>query len=473
MSMERNYHLLIDGELHAGAASFDVINPATERAFALCPKADAALLDKAVAAAQRAFAGWAATPVDERADTILAIAAALEARADEFAALLTAEQGKPLDQALKEVRGSAFVLRTFAAMRLEPRVLREDGAVRVTEHRMPLGVVAAITPWNFPLMLLVNKVGPALISGNTLVCKPAPTTPLTTCLFGELCRDILPAGVINVVCDENDLGPAITAHPGIAKIAFTGSTATGKKVLAATADTLKRITLELGGNDAAIVLDDVDPTAVAGKVFEGAMRNAGQICVAVKRAYVPEPMYDAFCDELARLAREMVVDDGANQGAQIGPVQNRQQYEKVSALIAASKEHGTVIAGGEPLDRPGYFIAPTIVRDIADDAALVREEQFGPVLPVLKYDDVDALIERVNGTDYGLGGTVWGRDLDRASDVASRVASGTVWINQLVAIDPRIPFRGLKQSGLGTEMGLEGLEEYTQAKVIHAMPLTL
>jgi acyl-CoA reductase-like NAD-dependent aldehyde dehydrogenase len=473
MSMERNYHLLIDGQLHAGAASFDVINPATERAFARCPKADAALLDTAVAAAQRAFGGWAATPVEERADKILAIAAALEARADEFAALLTAEQGKPLDQAVKEVRGSAFVLRTFAAMRLEPRVLREDGAVRVTEHRTPLGVVAAITPWNFPLMLLVNKVGPALISGNTLVCKPAPTTPLTTCLFGELCGDILPAGVINVVCDENELGPAITAHPGIAKIAFTGSTATGKKVLAGAADTLKRVTLELGGNDAAIVLDDVDPTAVAGKVFEGAMRNAGQICVAIKRAYVPEPMYDAFCDELARLAREMVVDDGANQGAQIGPVQNRQQYEKVSALIAASKEHGTVIAGGEPLDRPGYFIAPTIVRDIADDAALVREEQFGPVLPVLKYDDVDALIERVNGTDYGLGGTVWGRDLERASDVASRVTSGTVWINQLVAIDPRIPFRGLKQSGLGTEMGLEGLEEYTQAQVIHAMPLNL
>ncbi|MDV3456507.1 aldehyde dehydrogenase family protein [Sphingomonas sp. HF-S4] len=467
--MNRQFHLLINGALHPGAATFDVINPATERPFAHCPKADDVLLDAAVDAAQRAFPAWAATPIEQRAAKVEALAAALESRADEFAALLTAEQGKPLDQALKEVRGSAFVLRAFAAMRLEPRVLREEGVTRITEHRAPLGVVAAITPWNFPLMLLVNKVGPALVTGNTLICKPAPTTPLTTCLFGELCRDLLPAGVVNVVCDENELGPAITRHPGIAKIAFTGSTGTGKKVLAATADTLKRVTLELGGNDAAIVLDDVDPVAIAGKVFEGAMRNAGQICVAIKRAYVPAPMYDAFCDELARLARAMVIDDGANQGAQIGPVQNRPQYDKVSALIAESE--GTVVAGGEPLDRPGYFIAPTIVRDIADDAPLVREEQFGPVLPVLRYDDIDDLITRVNGTDYGLGGTVWGRDLDRATAVASRVASGTVWVNQLMTIDPRIPFRGLRQSGMGTEMGQEGLEEYTQASVIHAVPL--
>lgn len=469
--MERRYHLLIDGAPHSGASTFDVVNPATEQAFARCPKADAALLDAAVAAAKRAFPGWAATPIAERARLVEVLADALQAREAEFAALLTAEQGKPLDQAVKEVRGSVFVLRAFAAMRIEPRVLRDEGGSRIVEQRTPLGVVAAITPWNFPLILLVNKVGPALVAGNTMICKPAPTTPLTTCLFGELCREVLPAGVVNVICDENELGPAITAHPDIAKIAFTGSTATGRKVLASSAASLKRVTLELGGNDAAIVLDDVDPAQVAGKVFEGAMRNAGQICVAIKRAYVPEPIYDAFCDELARLARETVVDDGTNQGAQIGPVQNRVQYEKVSALIEDSKARGTVIAGGEPLDRPGYFIRPTIVRDIDDEAPLVREEQFGPVLPVLSYSDVDALIERVNGTDYGLGGTVWGRDVARATEIASRVTSGTIWVNQLMAIDPRIPFRGLKQSGMGTEMGQEGLKEYTQAQVIHAVAL--
>jgi acyl-CoA reductase-like NAD-dependent aldehyde dehydrogenase len=469
--MARDYHLLIDGALVPGASSFDVINPATAAPFAQCPKADATLMESAVAAAKRAFPGWAATPIGERAALVEALAGALEARVTEFAALLTAEQGKPLDQATKEILGGVFVLRAFAGMRIEPRVLRDQGGNLITEHRTPLGVVAAITPWNFPLMLLVNKVGPALVAGNTMICKPAPTTPLTTCLFGELCQSILPPGVVNILCDENELGPALTAHPDIAKIAFTGSTATGKKVLATASGTLKRVTLELGGNDAAIVLDDVDAIQIAGKVFEGAMRNAGQICVAIKRAYVPEPLYDEFCGELARLADEMVIDDGANQGAQIGPVQNRLQYEKVSALIEDSRTRGTVIAGGEPLDRPGYFIRPTIVRDIDDDAPLVRDEQFGPVLPVLKYGDLDDLIERVNGTDYGLGGTVWGADLARATDVAKRVTSGTVWINQLMAIDPRIPFRGLKQSGMGTEMGQEGLEEYTQAQVINAVPL--
>lgn len=469
--MDHQFRLLIDGVLVAGASTFDVINPALDRSFAQCPKADMAMLETAIAAAKRAFPAWAATPVAERGAKVEALAAALEARVAEFAALLTSEQGKPLDQATREVRGCVFVLRSFAAMRLEPRVLREENGNRVTEHRTPLGVVAAITPWNFPLMLLANKVGPALMAGNTMVCKPAPTTPLTTLLFGELSQKILPPGVLNVLCDENELGPALTSHPDIAKISFTGSTATGKKVLASSSGTLKRVTLELGGNDAAIVLDDVDAKFAAGKVFEGAMRNAGQICVAVKRAYVPDTIYDEFCDEIARLAKEMVVDDGANQGSQIGPVQNKQQFDKVSALIEDSKSRGTVIAGGVPLDRTGYFIAPTIVRDIDDDAPLVREEQFGPVLPVLSYSDIDELIERVNGTEYGLGGTVWGNDIVRANDVAMRVTSGTVWVNQLMAIDPRIPFRGLKQSGMGTEMGLEGLEEYTQAHVINAVAL--
>ena len=467
--MDRPYHLLIDGVLRPGVVSFDVINPATARSFAQCPKADASILEDAIAAAKRAFPGWAAKPIDERAELVEALASALEARVGEFAALMTTEQGKPLDQATKEILGSVHVLRAFAAMRLVPRVLRDTGASRVTEYRMPLGVVAAITPWNFPLILLVNKVGPALVAGNTMVCKPAPTTPLTTLLFGEICQAILPRGVINIVCDENELGAALTAHPDIAKIAFTGSTATGKKVLASSSDTLKRVTLELGGNDATIVLDDVDPIGIAGKVFQGAMRNAGQICFAIKRAYVPDALYDSFCDELARLASAAVVDDGANQGAQIGPVQNRLQFDKVAALIEDSKARGTVIAGGAPLDRPGYFIPPTIVRDIDDAAPLVCEEQFGPVLPVLRYSHIDDLIERVNGTVYGLGGTVWSNDLDRATAVARRVTSGTVWINQLMAIDPNIPFRGLKQSGLGTEMGEEGLAEYTQAQVINAV----
>ena len=469
--MNRNYHLLIDGRLIAGVSSFDVVNPATGEAFAQCPKADAELIDRAVAAAKAAFPKWAARRADERAAMVSAIADALEARAGEFASLLTNEQGKPLDQAMFEVMGSVFTLRAFAEMRLEPKTLRDEGGNTVIEHRTPLGVVAAITPWNFPIILVMNKMGPALLTGCTMVIKPAPTTPLTTLLLGEICNELLPAGVVNVVCDQNDLGAKLTSHPDVAKVAFTGSTATGKKVMAAAAEGVKRVTLELGGNDAAIVLDDVDPRAVAKKVYGGAMANAGQICVAIKRAYVPDAMYDEFCDELARLAKEAVVDDGSKQGTTVGPIQNRMQFEKVKALLDDAKARGTVLAGGEALDRPGYFIPPTIVRDLDDDAPLVREEQFGPVLPVLKYTDIDDVIARANDTDMGLGGTVWGKDVARATEVAKRIDTGTVWVNQYLAIDANIPFRGSKQSGLGGELGEAGLYEYTQAHIINAVAL--
>lgn len=469
--MDKQLKLLIGGSLaEGGAGTFDVVNPATGKAFAQCPKASEAQLDEAVAAAKAAFPAWAATDAGERGAMLAKLADALEARVAEFASLLTMEQGKPTRQAMGEIIGSTYVLRAFVDKRVEPVVLRDKGGKTVTEHRTPLGVVAAITPWNYPVMMLVQKLAPALVTGNTMVLKPAPTTPLTSLLFAELASEILPAGVFNVICDENDLGGKLTAHPGVAKIAFTGSTATGKKVMASAAAMVKRVTLELGGNDAAIVLDDIDAKAVAKKIYEGAMTNAGQICVAIKRAYVPANMYDAFCEEIARLANEAIVDDGSKQGTTVGPVQNRQQFEKVKELVEDAKLHGKVIAGGEALDRDGYFMPPTIVRDLPDDARLVREEQFGPVLPVLKYDDIDDVIARANASEYGLGGSVWGKDLTRATEVAQKIDTGTVWVNQYLAIDPRIPFRGSKQSGLGTELGDEGMLEYTQAHIVNAVP---
>ncbi|NKJ43966.1 aldehyde dehydrogenase family protein [Novosphingobium sp. SG720] len=469
--MDKQFSLLIDGQLVPGAATFDVINPATEAVLTQAPRADQAQLDAAVAAAKRAFPAWAARSQDDRAALIDQLADAVMARIEEFAQLLTAEQGKPLDQARNEIYGTVFVLKAFAGMRITDKVLREEGGNTVIEHRTPLGVCAAITPWNFPVVLLANKLGPCLLAGNTMVAKPAPTTPLTTLLLGEVIASILPAGVVNIIADVNDLGAALSTHPDLAKVAFTGSTVTGKKVMASASGSVKRVTLELGGNDAAIVLDDMPAKLAAEKVYQGAMVNAGQVCVAIKRAYVHETVYDEFVEEIARLAKEAVVDEGTRQGVTIGPVQNKMQFEKVSALLADARERGTVLAGGAPLDRPGYFIAPTIVADLDDDAPLVREEQFGPVLPVLKFSDVDDVIARANDSDYGLGGTVWGKDVARAMDVARRIDTGTVWVNQHLAIDPTIPFRGVKQSGLGGELGEAGLLEYTQAHIINAVSL--
>jgi acyl-CoA reductase-like NAD-dependent aldehyde dehydrogenase len=468
--VQRNTHdfrLLIDGQLTAGAATLEVVNPATGKTLTTCARADKAQLHAAVAAAKRAYPAWSATPIDTRRQALVKIADALQARAPEFARLLTEEQGKPIAHAAGEMGGAVGLIRAFAAMDLPSKVLRETDQERIVQLHMPLGVVAAITPWNFPMILLMMKVAPALLAGNTVVAKPAPTTPLTTLLFGELCAQFLPPGVLNVIVDQNDLGGELTQHPDVAKVAFTGSTATGRKVMASVASSIKRLTLELGGNDAAIVMDDVDVKAVAAKIFQGAMVNSGQVCLAIKRVYVPESIYDAMCEELAVLAKAAIVGDGLDAATQFGPLQNKVQYEKVKEFLRDAQEHGKVIAGGSALEREGYFIAPTIVRDIADDTRLVREEQFGPVLPVLKYSDLDDAIARANDSEYGLGGTVWGTDLNRAFSVAQRIASGTVWVNKHLDLPPDIPFAGAKQSGFGAEMGQEGLEEFTQVRIIN------
>ncbi|RYM09503.1 aldehyde dehydrogenase family protein [Sphingobium cupriresistens] len=464
---DKMHRLLIDGKLVDGARTMEVVNPATGKAFASCARADAQQLDDAVAAAKAAFPAWAARPFAERRQLLESYADAIDARKDEFARLLTREQGKPLPQAAYEMEGAIALLRTFAAMELGLEEIRDDGATRLIRQWSPLGVVAAITPWNFPMLLLMMKLAPALSAGNTMVAKPAPTTPLTTLLLGEVAATILPPGVLNIIVDDNDLGGQLTTHPDVAKVSFTGSTATGKKVMHSVADTLKRLTLELGGNDAAIVLDDADVDVVAPAIFQAATLNAGQICLAAKRVYAPASLYDALCDALAKLAADAVVDDGDKQGTQIGPIQNRAQFEKLKEFLDDAHSSGSVIAGGAPLDRDGYFIAPTIVKDIGDDARLVRDEQFGPILPILAYDTIEDAIVRANDSEYGLGGTIWTSNPERAIAVALQIDSGTVWINKHLDLPFDVPFGGAKQSGFGAELGREGLEEFTQSKIVN------
>jgi acyl-CoA reductase-like NAD-dependent aldehyde dehydrogenase len=462
-----DYKLLIAGELVPGAGRFDVLNPATGEVFASAPRANREQLEQAVAAAKAAYPAWSRQSILDRRRLLGVLADALSARSKELARLLTQEQGKPLPQATREIDRAAVQIRAFADMNLRVEVLRKTDTTKIVRQRAPLGVVAAITPWNSPILLLMAKLAPALLAGNTVVVKPAPTTPLTTLRFGELCAEVLPKGVVNVITDLNDLGEALTSHPDIAKVAFTGSTATGRKVMASAAGTVKRLTLELGGNDPAIVLDDADPKEVAPKIFAGAMANSGQICLAIKRVYVHDSLYEALCAELARLADAAVVGDGLKEGTQYGPLQNKQQFERVLEFVEDARQHGRIIAGGRRLPGGGYFVVPTIVRDIPDDARLVREEQFGPILPVLRYSSVDDAIARANDSPYGLGATVWTADLERGYQVASQIEAGTVWVNKHMDLSPEIPFAGAKQSGHGTEMGQEGLEEFTQSRVVN------
>ena len=467
MEFDGPYTMTIGGQPVAGAATLDVLNPATEQVVARAPDASREQLDAAVAAARDAFPAWAATPIEERRVLIDRLGDALFAQVEPFKRLLTAEQGKPHEDAAKEVMGAAWWLKGAATLDL-PVTVNEDSDERRSETRhVPVGVVGGIAPWNFPMVLAMFKVGPALLAGNTMVLKPSPFTPLTTLRFGELAASILPPGVLNVVSGGDALGPWLTEHPGIDKVSFTGSTATGRRVMQSASATLKRVTLELGGNDPAIVLPDADVAAIAEKLFWAAFANNGQICIATKRMYVHEDIYDALKAALVAYAATVKIGDGSEQGTRLGPINNRAQYERVLDLIRDAKERGyTFLTGGDAAEVPGYFIPVTIIDNPPEDSRIVQEEQFGPVLPLLKFRDVDDAIARANASDYGLGASVWGGDEDAAFAVAERIASGTVWVNETQHLSPLAAFGGIKQSGVGIEGGVDGLLEYTNVKTL-------
>jgi acyl-CoA reductase-like NAD-dependent aldehyde dehydrogenase len=462
-----DYALTIGGELVTTEQTSDVYNPATGEVIAVVPDGGPGVLDQAVAVAKAAFPAWAALSWDDREQYVKRFAEALKSRSNDLKRLLTLEQGKPLhSQAAFEVDYSIDWIAELATRRLEAKVIEDDDEHTVTVVRTPLGVVGAIAPWNYPVLNLLWKSAPCLMAGNTIVFKPSPFTPLCSLKIGEIAQQIFPAGVINVVSGGNELGQRMTAHPDIAKISFTGSTATGKRVMeACAASNLKRVTLELGGNDPAIVLPDADHEALIPTLFWGAFGNSAQWCIAIKRLYVHSSKYDKFLEDFVAFARERTMGDGLDPDTELGPVQNRMQYEKLLNLLADTRDNGYKIAlGGEiDEDQKGNFFPVTIVDNPPDDSRVVAEEAFGPILPILRYDEIDEVVSRANNTESGLGSSVWGSP-EQAEAVGNRLEAGSVWVNEIHIHGVDIPFGGHKQSGLGVENGSEGLEEFTNVQ---------
>lgn len=467
MNFYDQYTMTIDGTAQSSSATFESFNPATEEVIGVVPDASREQLDAAVDSARRAFPAWSSRPWAERQLLVSRIGDVIEEHAEEFMRLLTREQGKARAGAEWEVGGSAFWCREIAKQELGVHIAEQDADRIVETRRVPLGVVGAITPWNFPVLLAIWKIAPALVAGNTMVLKPSPYTPLCTLKLGELLRDILPPGVLNVVSGGNELGVWMTSHPHIAKISFTGSTATGRKIMESASGNLKRITLELGGNDPAIVLADVDPQTIAQELFWAAFQNSAQFCVAAKRLYIHADIYDKVRDALVDYAKTVKVGDGSEQGTDLGPIQNRMQYEKIKELLSEAKAAGlNALIGGEVLDGTGFFVPITIYDNPPEDSRVVREEAFGPILPLLKFDDLDEVVARANNTEYGLAASVWSNDSAKAKEIASRIEAGTVWINEIHSFSPHVAFGGHKQSGVGIENALDGLSEYTNSQTI-------
>jgi acyl-CoA reductase-like NAD-dependent aldehyde dehydrogenase len=449
------------------AGRLPVENPATGTVFADAPDCTAAQLDEAVAAAAAAQPGWAALTEDERRSHLLECGKRLAAVADETARLLSAEQGKPLGSALAEVELSAGWFGHTAELSLPVEVLVRDSSCDITLAREPYGVVAAIAPSNFPIILAICKVAPALLAGNAVVLKPSPLTPLSTLRIGEVLQDCLPPGVLNVVSGADALGEALTTHPDVRLISFTGSVATGRTIARHAAGRFTPVVLELGGNDPAIVLPGADVEAIAPALFGAALANSGQFCAAIKRVYAPRDLAGRLTERLAELAGRAVVGDGSDPATEYGPLISRAQRDRVAALVDAAVEAGArVVAGGHVPDGPGHFYPPTVVTDLPPGTALETEEQFGPVVPVLAYDGIDEAVSRANATEFGLGASLWG-DERQARELAGRLDCGTVWINTHGDLRHDVPFGGTKSSGVGVEYGQLGLLAYTRPKVLN------
>lgn len=468
----------IGGERSSGSGGTSPVeDPATAQPFEEVPSATAEDVDRAVGAATEAFASWSRTDTADRAGLLRRVADAVDAHADELVQTLTREQGKPPLEAKGELRHCTAGLRYYADAATKQRGTYQElpsqfGPAYGLIVRRPLGVVGAITPWNFPLTLLANKVGPALAAGNTVVAKPAETTPLTTLRLAELAAEAgLPAGVLNVVTGGPETGEALVAHPGVRRIAFTGQTSTGQRIMELAGPQLKRVSLELGGSDPTIVLADADLDAAVKNIVIGRYWNCGQACLAPKRAFVHADVYDAFLDQLVGRVGRYEPGPGATPAEKpklrIGPLHTRAQRDVLEAQLADAVDRGAkVLVGGDVVDGDGHFFAPAVVVDAPTDSRLAQEEVFGPILPVWRVESVDEAIERANDTPYGLGSSIWTRDASAIQRAMRDIEAGITWVNQLHYGYDEMPFGGTKASGVGKEHGLEALEEYTEWKSV-------
>ncbi|MFQ6155703.1 aldehyde dehydrogenase family protein [Micrococcus luteus] len=454
-----------------GAPGQELFDPATGELVGVAPVHGLAELEAAIEAAQAAQPAWAASGHQHRSAALNAAADAVEAHAEELARILSREQGKPLNgpNARFEVGACAAWLRAAATTVLEPETVVDDGTTKAVLHYRPLGLVGAIGPWNWPMMITVWQIAPALRMGNAAIVKPSSYTPLSVLALIHVINQALPEGLLTVVAGDRQVGSALAEHPAIAKVMFTGSTGAGKAIIRSSADTVKRLTLELGGNDAGIVLPDADPRAIAEGVFWGAFINTGQTCAALKRLYVHADIYDQVCKALADYARNVPMGVGLEEQNVLGPLQNASQYAIVKDLVQAAKDSGArILLGGNPdEDAPGHFYPTTLVADIDNTNPLVTEEQFGPALPIIKYSTVDEAVQMANALEVGLGASVWSSHRERAREVAHRLEAGSVWINAHGVVHPMAPFGGAKQSGYGLEFGAEGLKALGQPQVIH------
>jgi acyl-CoA reductase-like NAD-dependent aldehyde dehydrogenase len=451
---------LIDGRIVRNDATLPVESPSSGEVVAHCPQATVSLLDEAMAAAERAQSQWYSLGETARQKVIGQMSDALVAHLDEIVAISALEKGA-IGAAAEAYAAPPFMAH-LATTDVPVDVLEDTPERTVTVVRKPVGVVAAISPWNAPILIMCEKIATALLVGNTVVAKPSPFTPLATLALGRLWKDILPPGVLNIVAGGNDLGAQMVSHRVTRMISFTGSVAAGQQIAAAAAPSLKNLVLELGGNDAAIVLPDVDVEPVAEAVFNAAFLMSGQVCAAIKRLYVHESIYQDMVDALVRRA-DAAVPAPETSGGTFGPLTTRPQYDRVRMLLAEALSHGAHAASGavQPTSR-GYFMAPTILTDAKAGMKVVDEEQFGPVLPVMSFRDVDEAIEAANATEYGLCGSVWTTDIETGAALAARLDCGTAWVNGHAEVAPHVPFGGTKLSGIGRNCGTPGIDGYAE-----------